>query len=110
MENKEHNKFERAQHRVARIRRFYNHLGVFIIINATLLLSKNKMAIAFLGERATDYPEAMNWIKWNIYIWLVILAIHALLVFGNVPFFVKKWEERQMKRIMEDENETPKYE
>jgi hypothetical protein len=49
MENKEHNKLERAQLRVAQIRRFYRHVGIFIIINAALLLSKDQMTIAFFG-------------------------------------------------------------
>jgi len=110
MENKEHNKLERAQLRVAQIRRFYRHVGVFVIINVALLLSKDQMTIAFLGEKAMDHPEAMNWIYWNIYIWAAILAVHALYVFGNVPFFIKKWEKRQIERFMKEEKERNKYE
>jgi hypothetical protein len=100
MENKEYKKFEKAQRRIARIKSFYNHLIVFVVFNAILLFLKDEMAIALFGEEALVHPEAMNWIEWNIYIWGAGLLIHALFVFGRVPFFVKKWEKRQIKKYM----------
>lgn len=103
MENKDYKKFEKAQKRIVQIKGFYNHMAVFIIINAVLLLSKEKMAIALFGEEALVHPNAMNWIEWNIYIWGAGLLIHGLFVFGRVPFFVKKWEERQIKKYMKQD-------
>lgn len=106
MENKEYTKFKKAQRRIMQIKSFYNHLIVFVIINAVLLLSKDRIAIALFGEEALVHPDAMNWIEWNIYIWGVGLLIHALFVFGRVPFFIKKWEERQIKKYMSENNES----
>jgi hypothetical protein len=110
MENKERYNLERPHHRVAKIRRFHNHVGVFIVINTGLLLLKDKMTVAFLGKEALNYPDAMDWIYWNVYVWMAILAIHALLVFGKIPYFVKEWEERQMERFLKEEQKRKKYE
>ncbi len=108
MEHKSLKKIERARRRVGQIKSFYNHVGVFIIINGMLLLSRKKMTITLFGREALDNPKVMSWIDWNIYIWLAILAIHALLVFGRSSFFVKKWEERQIERFMKDEEAKEK--
>jgi hypothetical protein len=51
-----------------------------------------------LGEKAMDHLKALNWIYWNIYIWVAILAIHALFVFGNV-FFCKKMGKASNRAI-----------
>ena len=110
MKSKERYKLERAHRRVAQIRGFYKHVGIFIVINTALLLLKDKMTVAFLGKEAMIYPDAMNWIYWNAYVWGGILAIHALLVFGKIPFFVKKWEDRQIERILREEQKSEKYE
>ncbi|MGB5434548.1 MAG: 2TM domain-containing protein [Maribacter sp.] len=110
MENKEIYKLERAHRRVAQIRGFYNHLGIFVVINTALLLLKDKMTVWLLGKEALNYPDAMDWIYWNAYVWVVILAIHALLVFGKIPFFVKKWEDRQMERYLKEDQKKKKYE
>lgn len=100
MENKEYKKFEKAKRRIDRIKSFYFHLIVFVVFNAILLLSKDSMAIALFGKGAIVHPKAMNWIEWNIYIWGAGLLVHAIFVFGRVPFFIKKWEERQIKKYM----------
>lgn len=110
MENKEVNKLERAYHRVAQIRGFHKHVGIFIVINTALLLLKDKMTVAFLGKEALNYPDTMDWIYWNGYVWGAILAIHALLVFGKIPFFVKRWEERQIQGFLKEEQKRNKYE
>jgi hypothetical protein len=104
LENKEYKKFEKAKKKITQIKSFYNHAAVFVIINAVLLLSKHKMTVALFGEGASVHPKAMNWIEWNIYIWGAGLLIHAIFVFGRVPFFVKKWEERQIKKYMNENN------
>ena len=103
MESKEYNKFEKAQRKIVQIKSFYHHLIVFVIFNAVLLLSKNKMISALFGENTLIHSRAMDWVYWNILIWGLILGVHAIFVFGNVPFFVKKWEERQIKKFMEED-------
>lgn len=109
MKNKQGNRFERAQHRVRQIKGFHNHLGVFVIVNSAFFLLKDSMTIALFGKEALGNPEIMNWIDWNAYVWGVFLAIHALVIYGNVPMFVKKWEKRQLEKYMQEE-EKEKYE
>lgn len=106
MENEAYVKFKKAQRRIVQIKSFYNHLIVFVIFNAALFLMRDRMAIALFGEETLIHPNAMNWIEWNIYIWGAGLLLHALFVFGRVPFFVKKWEERQIKKYMNENKES----
>lgn len=102
MEHKEYNKFEDAQRRIKRIKGFYYHLIVFVIFNGVLLISKDSMANALFGDEALLYPQAMNWIYWNIGVWLFILVAQGIYVFGNAPVFIRKWEDRQIKKYMND--------
>lgn len=103
MEINDHKKFEKAQRKIVKIKSFYNHLAAFIIINGVLLLSKEKMTTALFGEAASVHPNAMNWIEWNIYIWGAGLLLHALFVFGSTPFFIKRWEERQINNYLDQD-------
>lgn len=110
MDNKELTKYERAQRRVAEIRGFYNHLAVYLIVNAVLLLLKDKITITLLSKRALGNPELLEWIDWNVYgtpiIWGVFLAVHAIKIFGGFSIFGRKWEERQMRKFMDEEIEN----
>ncbi len=109
MEN-ELTKYERAKKRVAQIRGFYNHLAAYIIVNAILLLLRNKITFILISKTALGNPDFLNWIDWNIYgtpiIWGVILMFHAIKVFGKISFLGSKWEERQLERFMKEENEN----
>jgi len=85
-------KYERAQQRVVQIRGFYNHVA---------------------SRRAIGNPGFLEWIDWNVFgtaiVWGIILIFHGIKVFNNLTLFGKAWEERQMKRFIEEDNETPKY-
>lgn len=101
MRNNKLEKFERAQSRVAKIKGFYHHVFVFVLFSGLLLLMRGKMTEAIFGEAASYNSKAMDWVDWNLYLWGVILVIHALLVFGKIPLFVKKWEEREIEKYMD---------
>lgn len=105
MENKYYAKLDRAQRRVAKIKGFYNHLAVFVVINSGLWLFKDKMMTYFFGEEVLSIPGAMSWVNWNILIWMFILLVHGLLVYGNIPVLLKKWEDRQMEKFIQEEKE-----
>jgi len=102
-------KSKRAKRRVLKIKGFYKHLTFFIFINASLWFFKDAIGVGIFGEVALTNPKIMAWVNWNIVIWGIGLAIHALIVFRYTPRFVKKWEERQLERFM-DEEEVQKYE
>jgi hypothetical protein len=102
-------KSKRAERRVLKIKGFYKHLTFFIFINGLLWLFKDTIGVGVFGEAALSNPKFMQWVDWNILIWGIGLAIHAFIVFVRTPRFIKKWEERQYERFM-DEEELEKYE
>ena len=110
MSNIENLNLAYAQQRILKIKKFYHHLGIFLIVNTVLMLTKNTIAISIFGEKALVYPEIMNWVYWNIFIWAFIVGIHALIVFGKLPKLVRNWEQRQIDKYLEEDiNESKKY-
>jgi len=102
-------KSKRARRRVLKIKGFYKHLTFFIFINGSLWLFKDTIGVGIFGEVALTNPKIMAWVYWNIAVWGIGLAIHAFVVFVRAPRFLKKWEERQYERFMNEE-EAKKYE
>lgn len=104
MKNSMLSKYERAEIKVASIRGFYNHAMVFVIINLMLYLLRHKLTFILLNISALGNPEFLEWIDWNVFgttfVWGVILAIHGMIVFSDISFFIKKWEERQIQKYM----------
>lgn len=109
MGNREGFKLQEAKQKVQRLKSFYNHVAVFILVAGSLFLFKDKMTVAIFGKEALGDPRFMHWIDINAYIWFGILVIHAIVVFGGLHNFVKRWEERQIERYIQ-EKETKKYE
>jgi hypothetical protein len=103
MESEGRNKFERAQRRVARIKGFYRHAVIFVVINGCLVILRDKIGVAIFGEIALDNPRIMSWVDWNLYVWLIILVVHAILVFKKTPYLVKDWEKRQIQKYMDED-------
>ncbi len=100
--------YERAQKRIEDIKGFYGHLAAYIIINIVLLLARNDFRFTVInGSSLLEDISFLNWIDWDIFgtpiIWGVFLAIHAIGTFGKNPFLGKRWEERQIKKYMEQE-------
>ncbi|MCM4169155.1 hypothetical protein KCTC52924_00078 [Arenibacter antarcticus] len=99
-------KLERAKKHVAAIKGFYSHLFVYLSINLGLILLY--VAYRFLNLENYQVLEVgfRNWMDWNIVFtplfWGIGLFIHGLYVFGRKPVFLRKWEERQIKKYMEE--------
>ena len=98
-------KFRKAQQRVKELKGFYQHLTAYIIVNTVLLLISGRITFILLSREALGNPEFLEWVNWNIWgtpiIWGLALAIHAATVFLKSPF--KKWEERQIQKILDKE-------
>ncbi|MEB8329501.1 2TM domain-containing protein [Flavobacteriaceae bacterium KMM 6897] len=98
--------YQKAKKRLDRLKSFYMHLTVYCIINCALLglyfLSKNSL---FHGN---SQEEFITWVDWNVLltplIWGGFLIVHASCVFQWGFPILKKWEERQIKKIMEKGN------
>ncbi|MEJ1223685.1 2TM domain-containing protein [Sediminicola sp. 1XM1-17] len=104
---KDSNSFKKAKQRLERLKGFYTHLTVYGIVNSVLLIvyfsSKDRM---FQG---TSNEEFIMWADWNVLltpmIWGAFLLAHAACVFKWSLPFLKRWEERQIKKIMEKGNQ-----
>jgi hypothetical protein len=86
---------------VKRIKGFYSHLKVYIIVNAFIIISSlNK---GYIG----NHFEVRGFNNWEIYstafYWGIALLIHAFTVFGPDVFFSKDWEQKKIQKYMEKE-------
>lgn len=91
-------KYQQALKRVKKIKGFYSHLLVYIVINTMLLIVNY--------ANLNDHGNGNFW-KWQTFntliFWGLGLAVHGLTVF--MPSFAlgKDWEQRKIKEIMDKE-------
>lgn len=101
MENYEQDKYERAKKKVDDIKGFYNHLIIYLIINSFLLLvNMGILSNGILNLRLPQWPSLITPFFWGIG-----LAFHAYMVFLNNFTFLKNWENRKIKQIMDKEDQ-----
>jgi len=100
--------YERAQKRIKDIKGFYGHLTVYVMVNLLVLFTRAKFLSLPTVHTSLDTVEFLNWLDWNTYgtsiIWGIALIFHGIKVFVKNPFFGKAWEERQIKKYM---NQNP---
>jgi len=93
-------RYELAYKRVKRIKGFYIHALVYVLVNAFIIISSFNRS-----EIGTEV-----FFRWETYstafFWGIGLLAHGLSVFGRDLFFGDDWEERKIKEFMEkDKNE-----
>jgi len=105
MKTEKMTKYQRAQKRVAKIRGFYNHLAIYLVVNIILFLMRDKMTLILLNKRVFGSPEILESINWDVLgtpiIWGIVLIFHAAKVFGNFSLFGKQWEEKKIQQFMD---------
>lgn len=90
-----------AKHKTEKLKRFYVHLTIFLIINIGL--------ITFKVIRNMNYGETLidALVDWSAFttpiIWGVFLLIHAFSVFGPNLILGRDWEESKLKEFMKEE-------
>ena len=82
-----------AKKRVKKLKGFYIHFAVYIVVNT--FISAN-IIISNIYENGGTFNEAF----WNF----GTFAIHAFNVFGLPFLFGKDWEERKIKKYMEEDD------
>jgi len=92
-----------AQKRMEKIRDFYMHLATYCTVN--ILFFAFWIFDSFMPE--TFWKPAF--IMMAGVAGLVVLA-HGLLVFGAKFILPKGWEERELKKLMDKEKNTRRYE
>ncbi|QLG44013.1 2TM domain-containing protein [Costertonia aggregata] len=87
----EDKRYEKAKERVEAIKGFYGNLTSYCIVIPIL---------AYINYRTTSFP----WAIFPALGWGFGLFGHGLQAFGYNPLFGRKWEEKTIKKYMEDEN------
>ncbi len=101
-------KLARAKKQVKELKGFYIHLLVYFLVNA-FICTFTTIARMSSGE---SFSEAFfNFGTFSTpFFWGIGLAFHAAKVFNYSPFFSKDWEERQIKKFVEQEKkDADKY-
>ncbi|MCW5519773.1 2TM domain-containing protein [Aureitalea sp. L0-47] len=98
-------KYERARKKVDAIKGFHKHITAYIIVNIFLILIKTNVISAF-GDK--EFVLKLDpWMELNTYgtliIWGIVLGIHGLYVYRHKFKFLKRWEERKIREIIEKE-------
>ncbi len=97
-ENKD-NKYLKAKQRVTELKSFYSNLMFYVIF--------------ILGLAGLNYYTDQwryPWFLWAAVGWGIGLLFHAAKVFGWPHFLGKEWEERKLKKFMEEEEKQKKKE
>lgn len=96
--------YQRTKNRVRHIKGFHAHLSMYIVINLGLVFIKMHFLGIFDVDGTMDVA-LFSWAYLDIAImpiaWGIALLIHATKVFRFKLGFMGKWEERQLKKIME---------
>jgi len=100
-------RLDNIRRKVAKLKGFYTHLTIYLVINTTLLILK-LVGNSYYGESFMGplwhFSTFATWFFWGIG-----LFFHGMKVFSNSSLFIRKWEERQIQKYMEsDKKEAEK--
>lgn len=96
-------RYELAYKRVKRIKGFYIHLLVYVLVNAFIIVSSFNRSV--LGSEIFFRWETFS----TALFWGIGLVAHGMSVFGRDLFFGADWEERKIKEFM-DKDKSQKWE
>jgi uncharacterized membrane protein len=88
--------YKEVEKNVKRMKNFYNHVQIFVIMMLVLLLFSD-IIVSFFEARITN-PNSLNWV--NAVLWLFGLIIHGIYVFKFKANFIDKWEQTKMEELM----------
>jgi len=92
-----------AYKRVKRIKGFYVHSLVFVLVNAFIIFSN-------FNSNDNSAEIFMKWETWSTALfWGIGLAAHGLSVFGRDLFFGTDWEEKKIQEFMK-KDQSEKWE
>jgi hypothetical protein len=96
-------RYEMAYKRVKRIKGFYVHTVVYVLVNGYLIIS----SYAHTEHSEKDF---FNWGTFSTALfWGVGLVAHGLSVFGRNIFFSADWEEKKIQEFI-DKDKGQKWE
>lgn len=90
--NNDLERYKHAKKQVEKIKGFYTHLAVYILVMAGLVYINLK------------YTPQYLWFLWTLVSWGIGVLFHAALAFNFFSFLGKEWEEKKIKQFMDEEN------
>jgi 2TM domain len=100
LESKNYNpddRYSMAYKRVKRIKGFYVHAMVYVLINIVIVYGN------YFGNSHKDY-DFWSWQTFSTALfWGIGLLAHGMSVFGRNLIFGQNWEERKIQEYMEKE-------
>ena len=96
MENLDEIKYQEALKRVKKVKGFYTHLIVFIVVNFMIII---------VNSRELDTNESIFQFQVfsTFFFWGIGLVAHGMSVFLPSIVLGKDWEERKIKELMDKE-------
>ncbi len=88
--------YENALKRVKKVKGFYTHLIVYVVINIMIIIVNIQNL-----DKEDSYFQLENF--FTAFFWGIGLLSHALSVFGPNLFLGKDWEDKKIKEVMEKE-------
>lgn len=97
------NRYNLAYKRVKRIKGFYVHTLVYVLVNLFIVASS-------FNKSSFDSGGLFNWGTFSTALfWGIGLMAHGMSVFGQNLFFGQNWEERKIQEFM-DKEKSKKWE
>lgn len=96
MEQYDNIKYQEAAKRVQKIKGFYTHAVVYLVINTTIIISQVQFS-----SSAEWHLELRHFS--TAFFWGIGLAAHGLSVFMPTMILGKNWEDKKIKELMEKE-------
>ena len=94
---------EMAKKKVKKRKDFYIHLCIYVIGMVVFILK------TYCGVRLNDFPlKYINCVVMSI--WTVAICIQAMEILLTEVILGKKWEDKQVKSILEDKSEKQRWE
>ena len=84
----QHPRYREARRYACKVRGFYTHLLIYILVNAGLA------ALNYIGT-----PHRIWWM-WSTFGWGIGLLAHALSVFAFGGWLGGRWEERKIREYL----------
>ncbi|GGW40460.1 histidine kinase [Arenibacter certesii] len=84
-------RYKKAKERVEALKSFYGNLGAYIVVTPFLII---------LNYNTTTFP----WAIFPALGWGFGVIMHGLDAYGRTPVLGKGWEERTMRKLMEDDD------
>ena len=101
--NKDQIQYEEAVKKVKKLKGFYTHALVYVVINIMVVIANVQNYEP--GESYFQFKTFMT-----AFFWGIGLLAHGMATF--VPYFIlgKDWEERKIKELMEKERNANQWE